>query len=228
MLSRTLYNERLEADHWWFTGRRRIIKAALHKYVPSSDGLVLDIGSGCCANSDILKAYGKVVTLDIHRLSNSIQADAQQLPFQKSSFKLITAFDVLEHVPYQFNLVAEVHHALIPEGFFVLTVPATPSMWSSHDEELGHYRRYTGKEIYALLDLYRFNVVKLTHFNSLLFPLGYLRKFGWNSRHRLDMLPLPKSLNFVLELPLSIEAFMTRWFSLPFGASLLAVAQKKQ
>ena len=39
-------------------------------------------------------------------------------------------------------MLSELLAAASPGCYFLLTVPADPSLWSEHDESFGHYRRY--------------------------------------------------------------------------------------
>ena len=56
--------------------------------------------------------------------------------------RLVLVTDVLEHVSDDFALFSELLAAARPGTYFLLTVPADPSLWSEHDRSFGHYRRY--------------------------------------------------------------------------------------
>ena len=60
---------------------------------------------------------------------------------------LLLMMDVLEHVEDDLGLLLSYVNK-IPSGAHVMaTVPAFKFLWSSHDEFLGHYRRYTLKQL---------------------------------------------------------------------------------
>lgn len=53
------------------------------------------------------------------------------------------AMDVMEHVADDFLFASELLAALKPGGHLLVTVPANERLWSPHDVNFGHYRRYT-------------------------------------------------------------------------------------
>ena len=56
---------------------------------------------------------------------------------------VIVMHDVLEHIEDETATVARIETLLKPDGVLVMSVPALPSLFGYHDEQLGHYRRYT-------------------------------------------------------------------------------------
>lgn len=108
----------------------------IRAYVPSFDS-ALDVG---CAEGSFLahavRAFPKVewqgtdvseyalekarAALPRLRLQ---QSGAEKLPFADASFDLVTAFDVLEHVPELKAGVNELHRVLKPGGYLMVTVP---------------------------------------------------------------------------------------------------------
>jgi hypothetical protein len=79
--------------------------------------------------------------------------------------------DVLEHIPGDREALAALAPKLAPKGSILVTVPANPWLWSSHDVAHHHQRRYTAKTLRDILDAAGFRVRYMTHFNSLLLPL---------------------------------------------------------
>jgi hypothetical protein len=56
--------------------------------------------------------------------------------------------DVLEHIEDDLAFLQhDVVPRLRPEGHVVMSVPAHPSLFTSHDTFLGHYRRYTRRQL---------------------------------------------------------------------------------
>ena len=51
------------------------------------------------------------------------EADGLQLPFRSESMDLITAFDVLEHLDFPEQAVAEIHRCLAPRGLAIIATP---------------------------------------------------------------------------------------------------------
>ncbi|MFX1296476.1 MAG: class I SAM-dependent methyltransferase [Promethearchaeota archaeon] len=52
-----------------------------------------------------------------------IKASGEYLPFKDNSLGVITAFDILEHIKRDFQVINQVENKLSKEGLFLLTVP---------------------------------------------------------------------------------------------------------
>src|SRR5690606_22871969 len=72
---------------------------------------------------------------------NFMQMDARSLPFL-DEFDVIGAFDVLEHIVEDGQVLAQMREALKPNGIILLTVPQHEWLWSPVDEFACHVRRY--------------------------------------------------------------------------------------
>jgi len=97
------------------------------------------------------------------------------------------------------------------------------SLWSAHDVQNHHFRRYTRTSLNKVLDAAGFEIVKWSYFNTLLFPLIFLIR--WINRNRnLDGesdLKMPSTMtNKVLTFVFGFERFLLRLFALPIGVSL--------
>jgi ubiquinone/menaquinone biosynthesis C-methylase UbiE len=71
------------------------------------------------------------------------RADAQSMPIADNSVDIVTAMDVIEHIPDDKAALREISRILKPGGYLLATVPAFQSLWSDHDVALHHFRRYT-------------------------------------------------------------------------------------
>jgi hypothetical protein len=68
------------------------------------------------------------------------------------NFSLVLMMDVLEHVADDrafLNTIVRSH--LMDDGRLLISVPAWPQLFSSHDRALSHYRRYRPSEMRRLL-----------------------------------------------------------------------------
>lgn len=66
-------------------------------------------------------------------------------------FDLVLLLDVLEHVPDDGAFLAEIcRESAAPGTRVLISVPAWPSLYTSHDERLRHFRRYRAAEGLAL------------------------------------------------------------------------------
>jgi len=82
----------------------------------------------------------------------------------------IVMHDVLEHIYDDIDAAERLSTLLRPGGLAVLSVPALQSLFGSHDQELGHYRRYTKRSLRKVLGPY-FDIKKLQYFGMLSIPI---------------------------------------------------------
>jgi len=111
----------------------------------------------------------------------------------------------------------------------VITVPAFGFLWSRHDERHHHRRRYTRRELLALVRAAGLRPVRASYFNSLLFlPIA-----GARILHNLlgleggadEALP-PRALNRLLGAIFASERHLLGRVPLPAGVSLLVIARR--
>lgn len=199
----------LEDNHWWFRERRHIIAEAIANLAPST---ALDIGAGAGGNTRVLQAAGwKATALEFsdagvelarERGLDVVQGDARDIPFPDDSFGLAVAYDVLEHIKEDDQVVAEIARVVRPGGRVLIAVPADPRLWSPHDEAIGHVRRYTRRELVALFDGPRFRINDVRSWNVLLRPVVALRRKRVEGN---DLTPLPAAVNGALSLIIKAE-----------------------
>ena len=233
----------MEEKYWWHKGRRLALSKILKKYYSKSSGslLILDFGCGTGGNFKFLSKFGKV-----HGVDNSKDAIAycksknqsvefingQNIPFQKNSVDLVTAFDVLEHIDDDCAIIKEYHRVLKAKKNVLVTVPAYKFLWSDHDEILGHCRRYTLKELRDKFEKNGFKTIRLNYFVTLLFPLiliyrTYRIAFSKYLNKKTSYVMFPKLLNNFFTLIMKIEVFFLNKINFPFGCSIIAVFEKK-
>lgn len=87
-------------------------------------------------------------------------------------YDVVLLLDVLEHLADdQATLARIIHDHAVPGAIVIVTLPAWPQLWSSHDVALHHHRRYTAATASALV--HDANLVLLRSggwFYSLLLP----------------------------------------------------------
>ena len=84
--------------------------------------------------------------------------------------------DVLEHVSNDRAMFSDLIAAACPGTYFLLTVPADPSLWSFHDRSHGHYRRYDRHPLQRVWEGLPVRQMLISHFNSRLHPLVKLAR----------------------------------------------------
>ena len=200
---------------FWFNTRINMMKILLDRAMKECKKkklTVLSIGPGTGNEIYLARNYGKLTVLDLNqnvldRVPNDlvdakICSDVTNLPFKNSSFDIVMAFDVLEHVKDDNIAVLQINRVLKKGGIFIGSVPSYQRLFGSHDKYWGHYRRYENKEIKELLSC--FKNAKIEYWNSLLFiPISIFRLLQKNSKanaHDKDpIMPIDILLRTILE-----------------------------
>jgi SAM-dependent methyltransferase len=230
----------LDDHHWWYRGRRRIIRAELDRLAVPIDAKVLDAGCGSGRTLTELEPYGEVFGIELdpeaadvarRRGAGEVRIGRlEELPWDSETFDLITCLDVIEHTADDRITLRELRRVCKPGGWLLVTVPAYPALWSQHDEANHHFRRYGRRTLRAAALDSGWRVRRLTSFNSLLFPpaaaVRVAQRWRSSSDYKPDLRLGPTWLNSALERPLQLEAgWLARGRTLPVGLSLMAVLE---
>jgi SAM-dependent methyltransferase len=232
----------VEDAHWWFVARRRILSEVLRREVDlPSDAKLLEAGCGTGGNLAMLARFGTVQAFEPdaearrlagHKAGVEVRDGRlpEALPFAPGGFDLVAALDVVEHLDDDLASLRALGTQLKPGGWLLLTVPAFPFLWGRHDETHHHRRRYRRAGLTRVLSDAGLKPVKVTYFNSLLFPLIA----GVRSAKTLlgregapeDALP-PPLVNRLLCGIFASERHLIGRVPLSVGVSLLALARKE-
>jgi SAM-dependent methyltransferase len=241
-MERAVYDRmaEIDAEHWWFTARRSIITSLIERQaLPKRPGRILEVGCGTGSSLEMLKRYGKVDAIEpdgparaLASKRSGIKVKGGLLPdgvkLSDGAYDLILLLDVLEHIPDDEGTLAALLPKLAPGGRLMVTVPAMPWLWSSHDVAHHHQRRYTARSLEDVFRRAGYRIRYRSHFNTVLFPLiaaargagKLLRREGGD-----DALP-PKPVNALLQGLFGLERHVLGRASLPFGVSLALVAER--
>jgi len=237
---------RAEAHHFWFRGFRLFVTPLVRSVTEGRpDVRILDCGCGTGANVDLLARFGRAYGFDLTEIGLRIgreagrtrlaRASVTSVPFPTASFDLVTSFDVLYALEERDERTAlgEMFRLLKPGGHAIINVAAMEILRGDHSVLSREVRRYSRDRLGRALSAAGFTVVRLTYTNATLTPpLFLLRAFqrwrGLRSEndipHELAVPPAP--INTLLTGVLGVESVWLRSFDLPFGSSLLCLAQK--
>ena len=233
----------MEAEHFWFRVRNRLIIFGIRKYCPEFRSF-LEIGCGTgYVSSGIASAFpgvelhgSEIFTAGLPFAAarqpaiNFMQMDARHIPFV-SEFDVIGAFDVLEHIEEDEEVLLQVREALKLRGIILLTVPQHAWLWSPVDEYACHVRRYSAKELHAKVERAGFEILRSTSFVSILLPAMWTSRFTQKRFTRgVDASPearISPVLNRIFEIFLGLEIAMIRnGVNFSVGGSRFIVARK--
>ena len=80
-------------------------------------------------------------------------------------FDTVVYINVLEHIESDEAELATAYAAMKPGGHLILFVPALDWLYSDHDREIGHFRRYTKRGLASLVEEAGFTVVTAKYFD---------------------------------------------------------------
>lgn len=231
-----------EADHWWFVGRRAVLRAVLSRVDMTASAHVLEAGCGTGGNLVLLENFGQVSAFEPHETALQIARSRHPnviiqagelphaLPFEEGSFDLVAALDVLEHVADDHSSLRALVRQARPGGYIVVSVPTHPILFGSHDRRLHHVRRYGLTELRALLDVPGCTLEYFGAYNTILAPLAFALRllekvvpldFGNQERRP------PVAINAFLAKAFALESALVRRWQLPFGLSQVAILRRQ-
>jgi SAM-dependent methyltransferase len=234
----------MEQSSFWFRSRNDLIAWAVMEYFSRAESL-LEVG---CGTGFVLaglrhrfpsvhfvggELFDAGLAVSRRRLPGIplLQMDARHIPFA-AEFDVVAAFDVLEHIDEDEEVIRQLRQATKPGGGVIITVPQHARLWSAVDDFSRHRRRYTRQELVHKLESAGLSVVRTTSFVTLLLPALLASRL----LHRRDREFDPETefrmaarTDAALERIMGLERrLIRRGASLPVGGSLLAIAARPE
>ena len=229
------FHKKGQDENWWWEKARREIVQQCIKEVITGDVNILEIGAGYGSMTGMLASFGAVSAIEPYADAVSyLQAELKVKTYQGTfesfdgteRYDLITCFDVLEHIEDDRKALQKMATLVNDKGFLVLTVPANKFLWNRHDEINHHYRRYGKTELINKIPR-NLIIKKVSYFNTLLFPMAILDKLVVSKNKKSYSFNPNPVVNSVLYRIFSAEKTILRFFNLPFGVSILLIAEKR-
>ncbi len=222
-------------DHWYYRAKAAAMRRMLHG---TGFDQVLDVGAGSGFFArhllDHTPAASAVCVDPNYPAEHDELHGGKPIRFvhrvDRFAGGLVLMMDVLEHVPDDTALLAE-YAARVPAGTrFLITVPAHRWMWSGHDVFLDHYRRYTVREVDALVARTGLRRLASSYYFGLTLPLAAAVRFGkrllpGGREPKSDLKPQPAALNAMLSAICRVELPVFAWNRVG-GLSVFALAEK--
>ena len=232
----------VEERHWWYVGRRRIIRSLVEKIcstLGNSNPRILDVGCGTGANLKMLAEHGRAEGVDISQqavdfchergLESVKLGAAEDLPYENDSFDLVTALDVVEHLDDDVAGLREMRRVLCPDGRLLLFVPAFMFLWGVQDDVSNHRRRYTLPSLLRAVEAAGFVIewssyANISFFLPVLLVRSVMRWLGLRADTEyginISLMNGPFSRLF------AAERFILKDGKLPFGVSAVCIARR--
>ena len=208
--------------------------------LPHLKGDILEVGSGQGLFSKwIIRDFPQSrITLSeispsyLHRLETELKGnnvtvckldlnekkDFENIGYEK--FDSIFALNVLEHIKNDEFAFEQLYHMLRPNGNLVILVPCHKFLYNVIDKSIGHYRRYTKKELGTKILNAGFRIEKIFGFNTLGI-IGWYFNGNVNKNPKLN----PKATELFDKI-VPIEKHVEKIFGKKIGLSVVAFAKK--
>jgi hypothetical protein len=215
-------------DHWYYRTKRISLRKFFRLVHAQSGGPldVVDIGAGSGTFSEDLATCGGPAIRDIvrvdtaytaertaadSRLAGGVVREQRSMP-ERIEGALVLLMDVLEHVEDDRALLRSVVASCRGPNYFFLTAPAFQSLWSGHDEFLGHRRRYTLRSLGAVARDAGLQVTAGYYIFGSILPLVWaLRRLPAQQTVGSQMKPVHPLVNQILTVAGRFEGLWTRW-----------------
>lgn len=207
---------------------------------PFLKGKVLEVGCGIGNLTGLLLNQKKVLATDVNEnylesvrekykghpnLIGTLLWDIRSDPSDElcQTYDTVVCSNVLEHIEIEeeMTVLRHFHRLLSGKGRLILLIPALKWLYNQLDRDLGHFRRYSKKELTSKIEQSGFRILHLTYFN----PFGILGWFLNGSVLRRRILPKNQVKVFNKMVPFfrSLEKITPNWV----GQSLIVVGEKR-
>ncbi len=234
------YDQILISDLEIMAGAKNYRGWMYRRLAPYIGKRVLEIGSGIGNFTKLLLDRDLVVATDNYQpcvdyLSSQLGEKLKAPPIlldaageidpelKQHKFDTIVCLNVLEHIEDDLRALEQMHGLLVPNGQLVLLVPAFQFLHGSVDRALGHYRRYTRKDLLPTMQRAGFLVDRSFYMNVI----GMAGWF-WNNRIIKRTEESEKLIRIFDRYVAPVAELAERLVPPPTGLSLIAIGRKEQ
>lgn len=151
---------------------------------------ILEFGAGTGALAEVMLQEHRIkpicVEIDpklIEILTSKGFQTYSNLNVIPNSMTFVYSSNVLEHIEDDLEALIQIKKKMLPGAFLVIYVPALPFLYSEMDAKVGHYRRYTKKEILQKVSQAGLRVDDCYYSDCLgILAWGSLKIFGYKGK----------------------------------------------
>ena len=130
---------------------------------PNSHLTLTDISAAYI--KDLKEKYSKDKNISVHKLDLNSKTDYESIGYNK--FDSILAINVLEHIENDEFALTQLYDMLNDKGRLVILVPCHKFLYNVIDKNVGHFRRYSKRDLEAKVGKTGFTIEKMHYFNAL-------------------------------------------------------------
>lgn len=189
---------------------------------------VLDFGCGYgTLISFVKKKYNKeILGYDINENAKAVLKEKNikyinSLNDINEGFDTIISSNVLEHIKDDQNILIQLNSLLKKDGLLVLYLPCSMKIWNNLDTLVGHYRRYTKKELNKKLVDCKFQILTTEYVDSIGWLVLFISKI-----FKISLNYDTKKLIFYDKYVFKYLKFLDIFFKNLFGKNILVVAKR--
>lgn len=239
----------MESYHWWFKAKREIILALAQPILTTKEEplKIADFGCGTGIMLQTMERYGDTTGFDFSetalkycRCKVSEKTTLKQVDLGRkiedgldNYYDIAFALDIIEHIDDDYEALINILRKLKRGGYVIVTVPAFQCLWSQHDENNMHKRRYNKEQLAEILRKTGFEIEFISYYNFWLFlPIAVVRFVSrvlhLDKHSKIEGDSGKKGiLNSILyKIFISEKAHLTKHKGFPCGVSLIAVCSK--
>jgi SAM-dependent methyltransferase len=143
------------------------------------------------------------------------------VPDESASF--IFSLNVFEHIEHDSVAIREVRQKLKPGGTLLIYVPAFACLWTSLDEKLCHYRRYTKTTLRRLVEQEGLAIERARYADCL----GFIATLIFRLFNRRASTLTAAAISFYDRWVFAPSRFLDRLFGRWFGKNVYVLCRKR-
>jgi SAM-dependent methyltransferase len=150
-------------------------------------GKCLEIGSGTRPKIPVNSNYfidisQKAVDVLNQKGGHASVSDLKnKLPYKSDFFDFVSAFELLEHLPNDNEVLSEMHRVLKNNGTCSISIPLHQSWFNDYDQIVGHKRRYEPDDLekfcktngFRIVNFVKVDIIHANNFFAKFYPILY-------------------------------------------------------